>query len=110
MPVTYSENAQLVRGVTQAVQSGYFDPDEPLNEKLGAPWEICVKSRSNNEADWGSATYSTSSDATGRPSAAAAKKIGGAIHRILKFYLQDEYIVNNIESVKLIVVLKSNTS
>ena len=90
-----------------------------LGDTTGAPWEIYIKStaRDSQGLDWGTATYSEPVGIGFEPvegeytiDDVQAELLGNHINRLLKFYLQDKYIVNNIESVKLNILLKSDTS
>ena len=91
-----------------------------LGDTAGAPWEIYIKSTARNSQglDWGTATYSEAGgswedgpvEGEYTIDDVQAEILGNHINRLLKFYLQEKYIVNNIESVKLNILLKSDTS
>jgi len=112
MPVTYSysENTQTLQGRTTADNANTASPSyTPLNDQVGAPWEIFIESFVPDDTDWGEATYTnnTNTDMSGKINFNQAKEIAGSIHRILKHYLGAEYQVNNIEAVRLNVVIKT---
>lgn len=108
----YSENTQILRGVTD--NDDFSGPvlTAQLYDDLGAPWEIYIKSVSSDSSQWGNATYSTYAEAAGsqaaRISISEGALIGNAIHRILKYYLEDSYLANNIETVRLSISFKTN--
>jgi len=110
---TSSENTQILRGVTDADADTAPPQVSQLGNDVGAPWEIYIKSVSSDSSQWGNATYSSPTDAgatgnfqAGQINIDEAAKIGNAIHRILKHYLESNYQVNNIEAVRLNISLK----
>ncbi len=115
MSVTYSENTQTMRGRTiseaTTMPTGVFIGEENLLDKIGAPWEIHIKSDARDSGSaWGTSTYgalgNTSTEPVPTINQADAEALGNDIHRVLKYYLQHRYIVSNIEDVRLNIALK----
>ena len=110
MPINYSENTQILRGLTTEDNANNLAPGwTTLDDQLGAPWEISIKSFVPNDSNWGEATYTNTgnSDISGSINSSRAKEIGGSIHRMLKYYLGTNYKVNDIQAVKLNVSIKT---
>ena len=129
---TYSENTQTIRGLTGPLpeqklameewidrpyaEGGPTNEWKDLGDTTGAPWEIYIKSTMRDSGlDWGTSTYSDpggnlngGNEGEGSINEVQAQILGNDIHRLLKYYLGVQYIVSNIESVKLNIALKSD--
>lgn len=81
-----------------------------LGTDLGAPFELYIK-HTGNVGTTGVLKYAdgvTGTSANNQISADESNEIGNNVHRILKYYLGTNYVVNEISQVRLNVVFKSS--
>lgn len=112
--MTYTEHSSLFTVTTTPPISATDETQErtfmaDLGTDLGAPFELYIK-HTSSVGSTGILKYTdgnAGAPADGQISADESKEIGNNVHRILKYYLGANYVVNNISQVRLNVVFRT---
>lgn len=101
----YTTTTTSMSANSEATEKGYMTD---LSTDVGAPFELYIKQKGN--VGYSTAKYTTpASDgalADNKISPIEATSMANNIHRILKYYLATNYVVDKISEVRLNVVFK----
>lgn len=112
--MSYTEHSSVFTLVTTAPISVSNETQErglmsDLGTDLGAPFELNIK-HMGNVGNTGILKYAdgvTGTTVNNKISADESREIGNNVHRILKYYLGTNYVVNDISQVRLNVVFRT---